>query len=119
MDKLRSSVSLSSYAQKNPIQIYIQKGHDSFLELRRQISHNVARILLMDRFGVISQSEQVVHPLNIQNNNEENSNISKETTTPEAVIHPLNILASSPTIKKKSKPTSKRYIIQKSPINGR
>ena len=65
MDKLRSSVSLSSYAQKNPIQIYIQKGHDAFKELTRQISHNIAKILLTDRFGVISVQEEAVHPLNV------------------------------------------------------
>ena len=71
MDKLRSAVSLSSYAQKNPIQIYIQKGHDAFVELRRQISHNIARILLIDRFGVISQQQsEVVHPLNIKKESE-------------------------------------------------
>ena len=65
MDKLRSSVTLSSYAQKNPIQIYIKKGHDQFKELTRQISHNIARILLTDRFGVISKNADAVHPLNI------------------------------------------------------
>ncbi len=46
MDKLRSSSSLSSYAQKNPFQVFTEKGVELFNDLIKRISHNTARALL-------------------------------------------------------------------------
>ncbi|WP_420330662.1 preprotein translocase subunit SecA, partial [Mycoplasma todarodis] len=50
MDKLRSSSSMSSYAQKNPFQVFTEKGSELFAELIKRISHNTARALMHRRF---------------------------------------------------------------------
>ncbi len=50
MDKLRSSSSMSSYAQKNPFQVYTEKGIELFNELVKRISHNTVRALMHRRF---------------------------------------------------------------------
>ncbi|MCP4336340.1 MAG: preprotein translocase subunit SecA [Mycoplasma sp.] len=46
MDKLRMSSSLSSYAQKNPFQVFTEKGLELFQELIKRISHNSVRALM-------------------------------------------------------------------------
>ncbi len=50
MDKLRSSSSLSSYAQKNPFQVFTEKGLELFNELIKRISHNTARALMAKHY---------------------------------------------------------------------
>jgi preprotein translocase subunit SecA len=50
MDKLRSTSSLASYAQKNPFQVYTQKGAELFDELIKRISHNAIRALMINNF---------------------------------------------------------------------
>ncbi|TCG11154.1 preprotein translocase subunit SecA [Mycoplasma todarodis] len=50
MDKLRSSSSMSSYAQKNPFQVFTEKGSELFDELIKRISHNTTRALMHRRF---------------------------------------------------------------------
>ncbi|NQZ29478.1 MAG: preprotein translocase subunit SecA [Mycoplasmatales bacterium] len=50
MDKLRSSSSMSSYAQKNPFQVFTEKGSELFAELIKRISHNTVRALMHRRF---------------------------------------------------------------------
>ncbi|CAM9100656.1 preprotein translocase subunit SecA [Mycoplasma marinum] len=50
MDKLRSSSSMASYAQKNPFQVFTEKGNELFAELVKRISHNTTRALMYPRY---------------------------------------------------------------------
>jgi len=51
MSKLRSSSSLASYAQKNPYQVYVEKGTELFNELTKRISHNTIKVLMSNTFA--------------------------------------------------------------------
>ncbi|WP_128008659.1 hypothetical protein [Mycoplasma sp. ATU-Cv-508] len=51
MTKLRSSSSLAHYAQKNPYQVYVERGTELFRDLLKRISHNVVRILMQNRYA--------------------------------------------------------------------
>ncbi|XP_023213607.1 uncharacterized protein LOC111616427, partial [Centruroides sculpturatus] len=51
MTKLRSSSSLAHYAQKNPYQVYVERGTELFRDLLKRISHNVVRILMQNKYA--------------------------------------------------------------------
>lgn len=51
MSKLRSSTSLTSYAQKNPYQVYIDKGSELFKALLERISHNSVRLIMNNQYA--------------------------------------------------------------------
>ncbi len=50
MEKLRTSSSMSSYAQKNPFQVFTEQGTLLFNELVKRISHNVVRTLMKRKY---------------------------------------------------------------------
>ncbi len=52
MSKLKSSTSLASYAQKNPFQVYVEKGAEHFEDLLSRISHNSVKLLFTNRFAI-------------------------------------------------------------------
>lgn len=52
MSKLKSSTSLASYAQKNPFQVYVEKGAEHFTDLLSRIAHNSVKSLFTNRFAV-------------------------------------------------------------------
>ena len=62
MTKLRSSSSLASYAQKNPYQVYIEKGTELFNELTKRISHNTIKLLMSNNFSQskIDETQEVL-----------------------------------------------------------
>lgn len=51
MSKLRSSSSLAHYAQKNPYQVYVEKGTELFKDLLQRISHNAVRVLMQNKYA--------------------------------------------------------------------
>ncbi|MCK5946078.1 MAG: hypothetical protein KAG04_02285, partial [Mycoplasmataceae bacterium] len=55
---LKSSSSLASYAQKNPYQVYVEKGAELFNQLLERISHNTVRILFQNPYANIQVSEE-------------------------------------------------------------
>jgi len=62
MSKLRSSSSLASYAQKNPYQVYVEKGTELFDELTKRISHNTIKLLMSNNFSQpkIDETQEVL-----------------------------------------------------------
>ena len=52
MTKLRSSSSLASYAQKNPYQVYVEKGSELFEGLLKRIAHNTIRAIMSNRLTI-------------------------------------------------------------------
>lgn len=51
MQRLKSATNLSSYAQKNPFQVYVEKGSEHFKELLSRISHNTIRLLFANYYA--------------------------------------------------------------------
>lgn len=51
MTKLRSSSSLAHYAQKNPYQVYVEKGTELFKDLLQRISHNAVKVLMQNKYA--------------------------------------------------------------------
>ncbi len=64
MTKLRSSSSLASYAQKNPYQVYVEKGAQLFEDLLMRISHNISRMLTQNRYADKRKTPEEVALLN-------------------------------------------------------
>lgn len=60
MAKLKSSTNLSSYAQKNPFQVYVEKGAEFFNDLLMRISHNAIRLLFNNSTAIKRVSPQEV-----------------------------------------------------------
>ncbi len=62
MSKLRSSSSLAHYAQKNPYQVYVEKGSELFKDLLQRISHNAIRVLMQNKYAQpnVNKNEAVV-----------------------------------------------------------
>ena len=58
MSKLKSSSSLASYAQKNPYQVYVEKGAELFNQLLERISHNTVRFLLQNPYARIQETQE-------------------------------------------------------------
>ncbi len=46
LDKLKHGIYLRSYAQKNPLQVYVEEADKLFQELKRKIAHNTVRIIM-------------------------------------------------------------------------
>ena len=46
LDKLKHGIYLRSYAQKNPLQVYVEEADKLFQELKRRIAHNTVRIIM-------------------------------------------------------------------------
>ncbi len=46
LDKLKHGIYLRSYAQKNPLQVYVEEADKLFIELKRKIAHNTVRIIM-------------------------------------------------------------------------
>lgn len=51
MSKLKTSSSMASYAQKNPYQVYVEKGAEFFGELLKRISHNTVKLITLNEYG--------------------------------------------------------------------
>ena len=60
MSKLKSSSSLASYAQKNPYQVYVEKGTELFKQLLQRISHNATRTLMQNPYAQTIVSEEEI-----------------------------------------------------------
>lgn len=92
MSKLKSSTSLASYAQKNPFQVYIEKGAEFFEDLLLRISHNAVKILFANSYAMKREKpvEQMVQSfieeklkLEAQHNAELQAEVAKQEE-----IHP-------------------------------
>ena len=57
MSKLKTSSSMASYAQKNPYQVYVEKGAENFEELLKRISHNTIRLITSNEYGVKNKED--------------------------------------------------------------
>ena len=60
MEKLRSSSSLVSYAQKNPYQQYVTQGSKLFKDLLKRISHNTIKALMNNKNAIIFSGEMEI-----------------------------------------------------------
>lgn len=58
MTKLRSSSSLAHYAQKNPYQVYVQRGTELFKDLLQRIAHNAVRVLMQNKYAESSMDQR-------------------------------------------------------------
>ena len=59
MTKLRTASSMASYAQKNPYQVYVERGSEYFNELLSRISHNTVKLITSNYYA---QKDLVVPP---------------------------------------------------------
>ena len=59
MTKLRTASSMASYAQKNPYQVYVEKGVEYFNELLSRISHNTVKLITTNYYA---QKDLIIPP---------------------------------------------------------
>ena len=52
MTKLKTTSSMSSYAQKNPFQVYIEEGTKLFHQLLQNISHNTIKLFMQNTYAL-------------------------------------------------------------------
>ncbi|MCK5866958.1 MAG: preprotein translocase subunit SecA [Mycoplasmataceae bacterium] len=52
MTKLKTTSSMSSYAQKNPFQVYIEEGTKLFYQLLQNISHNTIKLVMQNTYAL-------------------------------------------------------------------